>query len=177
MYRIQQKKDDWLQRGHGELREITEKDFFSEMKGEERMVCLFYRASVPCQAMEKHLGVVAKKHLETKFVKIEAEKAPFLAERLRIWMLPTLALIQHEKTTDYVVGLDDVGGTEDFDTSALEHRLIQGQVIFGESVPLVPGGLGSHGGGGGGTSATAGGLRKGGHIVARTQSDEDSDFD
>ena len=29
-------------------------------------------------------------------------------------MLPTLAIIKHEKTTDYVVGLDELGGSEDF---------------------------------------------------------------
>jgi hypothetical protein len=39
---------------------------------------------------------------------INAEKAPFLTERLKIWMLPTLALIQHEKTVDYVAGFDQV---------------------------------------------------------------------
>ena len=29
-------------------------------------------------------------------------------------MLPTLAIIKHEKTTDYVVGLDELGGSEAF---------------------------------------------------------------
>ena len=31
-------------------------------------------------------------------------------------MLPTLALIKHEKTVDYVVGFDDMGGKDDFNT-------------------------------------------------------------
>jgi len=44
--------------------------------------------------MDKHLDILAKKHLETKFIKIHGEKAPFLAEKLKIWMLPTLALIK-----------------------------------------------------------------------------------
>lgn len=35
-------------------------------------------------------------------------------------MLPTLAIIKMEKTTDYVVGLDELGGTEDFSTGALQ---------------------------------------------------------
>ena len=38
-------------------------------------------------------------------------------------MLPTLALIQHEKTVDYVVGFDDLGGTDDFSTETLAARL------------------------------------------------------
>ena len=37
-------------------------------------------------------------------------------EKLKIWMLPTLALIRQEKTVDYVVGFDDVGGKDDFST-------------------------------------------------------------
>ena len=36
--------------GHGEYREIlSEKDFFAEMKGTERMVCHFYRENWPCK--------------------------------------------------------------------------------------------------------------------------------
>ena len=44
-------------------------------------------------------------------------------ERLKIWMLPTLALIKLEKTIDYVVGFDDMGGKDDFPTEALAARL------------------------------------------------------
>ena len=126
----------------------------------------------PTQVMDRHLAVLAAKHLETKFVRVAAEKAPFLtgggvgwvggrcrllaglvgscggwpprgrapaallrhpppharpfrlrpgrpaaAERLKVWMLPTLAVVKHEKTTDYVVGLDELGG-DDFPTGA-----------------------------------------------------------
>ena len=66
-----------------------------------------------------HLDMLSKKHLETKFAKIDAEKSPFLTERLKIWMLPTLALISKEKVLDYVVGFDDLGGTDDFPTEHL----------------------------------------------------------
>ena len=119
------------------------------------MVCHFYRSNnLPCQVIDRHLAELAVKHMETKFVRVHAEKAPFLtgeaeaaegrtysaatfrtspltllphlfaltltsmatcaAERLKIWMLPTLAIIRNEKTTDYVVGLDDLGGSADF---------------------------------------------------------------
>lgn len=50
-------------------------------------------------------------------LQIDAEKSPFLVERLKIWMLPTLAVIKKEKTTDYIVGLDELGGTDDFSTA------------------------------------------------------------
>lgn len=53
---------------------------------------------------------------EVELLQINAEKAPFLVERLKIWMLPTLALVKQEKTTDYVVGFDELGGKDDFQT-------------------------------------------------------------
>lgn len=49
-------------------------------------------------------------------MQINAEKSPYLVEKLKIWMLPTLALICQEKTVDYVVGFDDLGGKDDFTT-------------------------------------------------------------
>jgi hypothetical protein len=53
--------------------------------------------------MDKHMSILAKQHIETRFVKIQAEKSPFLAERLKIVVLPTLALIKNTKVDDYVV--------------------------------------------------------------------------
>ena len=53
--------------------------------------------------MDKHLLELTKQHLETKFLKINAEKSPFLTERLKIFMLPTLALVKKGKVEDYVV--------------------------------------------------------------------------
>lgn len=42
------------------------------------MICLFYRESQPGDIMHKHLSALAASHIETKFVKIHAEKSPFL---------------------------------------------------------------------------------------------------
>ena len=53
--------------------------------------------------VDKHLSILAKQHLETRFVKIHAEKSPFLAEKLKIVVLPTIALIKNAKVDDYVV--------------------------------------------------------------------------
>ena len=47
---LAKKKQEWLSRGHGEVSEILyEKDFFKEMKGEDRMICHFYRENWPCK--------------------------------------------------------------------------------------------------------------------------------
>lgn len=86
------------------------------------------------QVVDKHLSILAKEHLETKFVKLDAEKSPFLCERLRIFMLPTIAIIKNGKAEDYVVGFDELGGSDDFGTEVLEERLARTGVIFADGL-------------------------------------------
>ena len=38
-------------------------------------------------------------------------------------MLPTLACVKKEKTVDYIVGFDELGGSDDFSTHTLAARL------------------------------------------------------
>ena len=94
------------------------------------MVCHFYRDSTfRCKFVDKHLEILATKHIETKFIKINAEKCPFLIERLRIVVLPTICMAKEGKTSEYIVGSDDLGGTDDFPTEMLEWRLGRADVI------------------------------------------------
>eukprot|EP00271_Cylindrocystis_brebissonii_P008786 TRINITY_DN23285_c0_g1_i1.p1 TRINITY_DN23285_c0_g1~~TRINITY_DN23285_c0_g1_i1.p1 ORF type:complete len:187 (+),score=46.03 TRINITY_DN23285_c0_g1_i1:134-694(+) len=124
------KRSQWAASGHGEYQEIFgEKEFFSEVKKSERVVCHFFRENWPCKVMDVHLKKLAKHHMETRFIKINAEKSPFLTERLRVVMLPTLALIRSTKVEDYVVGFDELGGKDDFSTEDLESRLLRSRVI------------------------------------------------
>lgn len=129
--KAQKQKQEWLSKGHGEYREIpSEKDFFGEVKESKKVVCHFYRDSTfRCKILDKHLAILAKKHVETKFLKLNVEKAPFLSERLRIKVIPTLALLIDGKTKDYVVGFTDLGNTDDFSTEMLEWRLGCADVI------------------------------------------------
>ncbi|CAK7330051.1 unnamed protein product [Dovyalis caffra] len=133
MKKMAEKRSRWISLGHGEYTEIpSEKDFFSVVKASDRVVCHFYRDNWPCKVMDKHMSILAKQHIETRFVKIHAEKSPFLAEKLKILVLPTLALIKNAKVDDYVVGFDELGGTDEFNTEDLEERLAKAQVIFYE---------------------------------------------
>eukprot|EP00216_Chloropicon_sp_CCMP2111_P004265 CAMPEP_0198235742 /NCGR_PEP_ID=MMETSP1446-20131203/1646_1 /TAXON_ID=1461542 ORGANISM="Unidentified sp, Strain CCMP2111" /NCGR_SAMPLE_ID=MMETSP1446 /ASSEMBLY_ACC=CAM_ASM_001112 /LENGTH=219 /DNA_ID=CAMNT_0043917101 /DNA_START=34 /DNA_END=693 /DNA_ORIENTATION=+ len=164
----QAKRKEWLRRGHGELRDVEEKEFFNEMRNEERVIAHFYRNNWPCKVMDKHLNILAAKHVETKFVRVDAEKCPFLTDKLKIWMLPTLALIKSEKVIDYVVGFDDLGGVDDFETSTLAMRLSAGGFIFEDDNSRKP---------------QQSNIRKtvrtatDHSVYKRTESDEDSDFD
>lgn len=133
MKKMAEKRSRWISLGHGEYSEIqSEKDFFPVVKASDRVVCHFYRDNWPCKVVDKHLSILAKQHLETRFVKIHAEKSPFLSEKLKIVVLPTIALIKNAKVDDYVVGFDELGGTDEFSTEELEERLAKAQVIFFE---------------------------------------------
>ncbi|KAI3803742.1 hypothetical protein L1987_31904 [Smallanthus sonchifolius] len=133
MKKMAEKRNRWISLGHGEYSEIfSEKDFFTIVKASDRVVCHFYRENWPCKVVDKHLGILAKQHIETRFIKIQAEKSPFLAEKLKIVVLPTIALIKNAKVDDYVVGFNELGGTDEFSTEELEERLARAQVIFFE---------------------------------------------
>lgn len=62
----------------------------------------------------------------------------FSLERLRIKIIPTLALIKDSKTKDYVVGFTDLGNCDDFSTEMLEWRIAQCGVINYSGDLLTP---------------------------------------
>lgn len=133
-----EQKQTWLSLGHGEYSELTtEKEFFDIGKKSENIVCLFYKNDVPrCKILDHHLRLLVKKHLEAKFCKINAEKCPFLIERLRIKHIPTIALVVKNKTKDYIVGFNDLGNRDDFPTEALEYRIsLSGAITYTGDYP------------------------------------------
>ncbi|GAB6020298.1 Thioredoxin domain-containing protein 9 [Chamberlinius hualienensis] len=134
------KRQEWLTKGHGEFSEISnEKEFFNICKDSENVVCHFHRDSTfRCKIVDKHLSLLAKKHVEARFIKLSVDKAPFLVERLKIKVLPTIVLVKDAKTKDYIVGFDDLGGHDEFSTEMLEWRIAKSGVIDYSGDLLVP---------------------------------------
>ena len=70
-------------RGHGQYREITQDEFLAEVTSSVHVICHFYHKDFPrCEIMNMHLAKLVQKHIETKFIKINAEKAPFFVEKV-----------------------------------------------------------------------------------------------
>jgi hypothetical protein len=132
MRKVASQKSAWLAAGHGEYREIDDqKRFFDELKAAPRAVVHFYRPTTRrCEIIDRHAHVLARKHVETKFLRVNAEKAPFIAERLKIWMIPTIVLIKEGRTEHSIVGFDELGGRDDFATEDLERLLLQHGAIL-----------------------------------------------
>ncbi|XP_033337484.2 phosducin-like protein 3 [Megalopta genalis] len=128
---LQQQKQNWLTLGHGEYLEVhDEKEFFDVSKKSQNIVCLFYKDDSPrCKIVDHHLKILAKKHIEARFCRLNVERCPFLTERLRIKIIPTIALIVHSKTKDYIVGFTELGNCDDFSTETLEYRISLSGVI------------------------------------------------
>jgi hypothetical protein len=131
-------RSKWVAAGHGSYKDCggDQKAFFEELKKETRAVVHFYRASTRrCEIVDKHLDILARKHIETKFMRIDAERSPFVVERLRVVMLPTIMLVRnnktdHSKTDHSIIGFDEMGRRDDFATETLEALLLAHGVLL-----------------------------------------------
>jgi len=108
--------------GHGEYREITEEEFLKEVCGSQWVVVHFYhREFFRCKIADKHLKILAQKHLSCKWLTLDAEKAPFFITKLGIQMLPTVIVFKDGVVSDQFAGFDEMGGKDDFRTEVMEH--------------------------------------------------------
>ena len=128
------------------------------------MVHFFHRDFERCRILDKHLALAARKFFRTRFVKIHAPDAPFFVAKLAVKVLPCVVMFLEGKAYDRIVGFEEFGQRDDFDTSLFEGRLLAAGVVApperGESDDEEE------------RRDTC--IRAGG---ARSDGDEDSDFD
>lgn len=89
------------------------------------MVCHFYRPSTRlCLEADEKLDALARRYLHLRVVKINVERAAFLCDRLKIFVIPTIMLIKKGKAEHSLLGFDELGGKETFELSDLERVLL-----------------------------------------------------
>lgn len=120
-----------VSQGHGEYEELSdEKSFFEKSKLSPNMVLHFYKdGSTRCKIVDHHLKILCAQHLETRFVKLNVTRFPFLTERMKIRVIPTIVSIVDSISKDFIVGFTELGNCDDFSTEMLEWRLARSQVI------------------------------------------------
>eukprot|EP00929_Paragymnodinium_shiwhaense_P014138 TRINITY_DN122013_c0_g1_i1.p1 TRINITY_DN122013_c0_g1~~TRINITY_DN122013_c0_g1_i1.p1 ORF type:complete len:274 (-),score=102.28 TRINITY_DN122013_c0_g1_i1:201-1022(-) len=124
MKEAQEKKQKYKQLGHGEYEEIVEEEFLKTVTSSERSVVHFYHRSFEkCKVMDMHLGKCAKKFIGTKFVKLNAEKAPFFVEKLGIRTLPCAIVFVDGVARGRQVGFEALSAGDEFKTVQLAWRL------------------------------------------------------
>ncbi|CDO71293.1 hypothetical protein BN946_scf184908.g50 [Trametes cinnabarina] len=161
MNQLQQMRND----GHGQYREVTdEKEVIRLTANKPRCVVHFFHHKFKrCEIMDKHLARIAPKYFNTLFIKVFVENVPWLVEKLAIKVLPCVMTFLNGVSKDRIVGFEELGNTDQFDTATLEWKLLNSGVIQKEesSGPSINYGAKST-------------VRH--HIRGRPQ-DDDSDFD
>eukprot|EP00611_Tribonema_gayanum_P006389 TRINITY_DN15688_c0_g1_i1.p1 TRINITY_DN15688_c0_g1~~TRINITY_DN15688_c0_g1_i1.p1 ORF type:complete len:358 (-),score=110.64 TRINITY_DN15688_c0_g1_i1:10-960(-) len=125
-----------LAKGHGRYREVTQDEFLPEVTGSARVVAHFYHNDFQrCKIMDMHLERLAPAHLEAKFIKINAEKAPFFVQKLQVRVLPCVVIFRDGISVAQVQGFEGLNeeqekGTEDeWPTGNLAKRLALAKAI------------------------------------------------
>jgi hypothetical protein len=76
-------------KGHGQFRDIVQDEFIGQVTSSNVVICHFYHKDFQkCRVMDHHLAKLAPRHIESKFIKIDAEKAPFFVEKVSILPVP-----------------------------------------------------------------------------------------
>lgn len=142
-------ESEWARNGHGNLGRLSEtKDFFAAAKASRRLVVHFSRpTSHHCVALDGHLGRLAALHRETRFCTMDAEKTPYLCDKILAdpdgnIVIPTILLVVDGKVSYHVRGLNEVGGErctcEMVATVLHAHGLIEGEAAkheYGDEKP------------------------------------------
>lgn len=131
-----QQQQLWRSKGHGTYSEVPDQvAWFEACKQSRNVVCHFYRDStMRCGIVDKHLSILAEQHPETRFIKINAEKSPFLTQRLGVYVLPTILLLQDGETRDKLEGFEKLGNKDNFTTKTLESYIRSRGLFRKESV-------------------------------------------
>lgn len=122
--------------GHGTLTKINDQqEFFGAAKQSERLICVFNRNSNKYgKVMLEHCELLAQRHLEARFVWVDAENAPFLTDRLNIYMLPTIVCVKDNKVHKQHNGLDEIDGSGKYTSGMLEYLLHTDEML--DEAPL-----------------------------------------
>ena len=125
MKRKAEQEQQNVSNGHGTLSKINDQqEFFAAAKASARMIVIFTRNSNKYgKAMLEHMTLLSGKHLEARFMWVDAENAPFLTDRLNIYMLPTIVCIKDNKVHKQHNGLNEIDGSGKYSSGMLEYLL------------------------------------------------------
>jgi thioredoxin-like negative regulator of GroEL len=79
--------------------------------------------------MDHHIQRIVQRHIETKFVKINAEKAPFFVEKLKVRSMPTLVYFVDGVAVGKLIGFEGLadnmpeGKEDEWSTIVLSREL------------------------------------------------------
>ena len=109
MRATQSERAENLAKGHGQYRHIGQDEFLPEVTSSKYVAVHFFHKNFErCKIMDHHLDLIAPFHIECKFLKIDAEKAPFFVQKLQVQTLPTLVVMKDGVVIDRLTGFGDL---------------------------------------------------------------------
>ncbi|KAF8556977.1 thioredoxin-like protein [Imleria badia] len=127
------------QNAHGSYTEITnEKEVIRLSANEPRCIIHFYHGNFRrCEIMDKHLAKLAPKYFATRFIRVFVENVPWLVERLSVQVLPCVICFVDGVSKDRLIGFEELGNSDVFETAVLELRLSQSGEFVLLAVDLI----------------------------------------
>lgn len=127
---LKRERDDLIRQNDrpitGDYREIMQDEFLPEVTSHKLVICHFYHQEFQrCRVIDQHLQQISQTHPETKFLRINAEKAPFFVARLAVKVLPTVVIFLNGVAVDRIVGFEGISTEDNFPTMALTRRLVK----------------------------------------------------
>ncbi|KAI0081702.1 GTPase inhibitor [Panus rudis PR-1116 ss-1] len=117
--------------GHGRYDEIIdEKEVIRTSANEPRCVIHFFHTNFKrCQIMDRHLAKLAPKYFSTRLIRVFVENVPWLVEKLGVKVLPCVICFIDGVSRARIIGFEDLGNQDDFETATLEWKLLNIGVI------------------------------------------------
>ncbi len=128
---LQSQRAEHLSLGHGQYRTITQDEFLPECTGKSKYVAVhfFHQEFERCKIMDFHLKSIAEEFVECKFVRMDAEKAPFFVAKMKVKTLPTLFVFAEGKEVGRLTGFEglamDATKPDEWHTGRLKERLAE----------------------------------------------------
>ncbi|KIY49340.1 thioredoxin-like protein, partial [Fistulina hepatica ATCC 64428] len=116
---------------YGQYTEVVdEKEVIRITASLPRCVVHFYHSNFKrCEIMDKHLAKLASKYFNTRFFRVFVENVPWLIEKLSIKVLPCVICFMGGVAKDRLIGFEELGNNDVFDTATLEMRLSMSGVL------------------------------------------------
>ncbi|KAI6130417.1 thioredoxin-like protein [Pisolithus croceorrhizus] len=109
---------------------VDEKEVVRISAHEPRCVIHFYHSNFKrCEIMDRHLAKLAPKYSATRFLRVFVENVPWLVQRLGIKVLPCVISFVDGVTKDRLIGFEEIGNSDVFETAMLELKLSQSGVL------------------------------------------------